>query len=113
MAFDGSYPAPPGNKHHSIIDRSIAGAYTAITPGTPPTGGVVVNASEFGLQQIEWAQTLGSDDGTYDAVVLMNPLSANKPSPSIRLQLVVAATGAQATGTIAAGRSMRILAIGY
>jgi hypothetical protein len=48
MAFDGSYPAPPGNKHHSIIDRSIAGAYSAIVPGPTPRGGIVENAAEFG-----------------------------------------------------------------
>lgn len=113
MAFDGSYPAPPGNKHHSIIDRSIAGAYTAITPGTPPTGGILINASEFGLQQIEWAQCVGSDDGTYHGVVLLNPTNKNQPSPSIRVQVITSATGAEATGTIAAGRTLRILAVGY
>lgn len=112
MPLDG-YPAPPGNKHHSIIDRSIAGAYTAITTGTTPTGGIVVNASEFGLQQIEFAQCMGSDNGQYDGVCLMSPPNSNQPSPNIRLQVVVSATGAEASGTIAAGRRLRLLAIGY
>ena len=113
MAFDGSYPAPPGNKHYSIIDRSIAGAYTAITPGTPPTGGIPIQAQEFGLSQIEWAQCVGSDNGAYDGVVYMSPFVLNKPSPAIRLQVLTAATGAEASGSIAAGRTLRILALGW
>lgn len=113
MAFDGSYPAPPGNKHFSIIDRSVAGAYTALTPGTPPTGGIAINASEFGLTQIEWAQCVGSDNGQYDGIVYMGPFVNSKPSPAIRLQLVAGTTGAEASGTIAAGRTVRILALGW
>lgn len=113
MAFDGSYPAPPGNKHFSLIDRSIAGAYTAITPGTPPTGGILITAAEFGLTEIEWAQSVGSDNGQYDGTIYMSPFVNNKPSAAIRLQAYVAATGAEATGTIAAGRTMRILAMGW
>ena|SRR5580765_4739548 len=112
MPLDG-YPAPPGNKMESIADVPINGTYTAIATGSPPTGGILVAASVFGLQYIEWAQCVGSDDGTYDAVVYMNPLSRNKPSTSIRLQVLFAITGAEASGTIAAGRTLRILAKGY
>jgi hypothetical protein len=108
-----SYPAPPGNKLDSIADIPINGAYTAITTGTPPTGGISITASQFGLQYIEWAQAIGSDNGQYDGVIYLNPLTANKPATSMRLQLIVAATGAEASGTIAAGRTMRIYAKGY
>lgn len=114
MPFDGSYPAPPGNKRDSILDLPINGSYTALTPGSPPTGGILVNASQFGLQQIEFAQCVGSDDGTYDAVVYMAPFNNNQPSPAIRLQLITAATGAAvATGTIPANRKIRIAATGW
>ena len=113
MAFDGSYPAPPGNKQFSIIDKPINGAYTAVTPGTPATGGIVISAKEFGMTQIEWAQALASDDGTYDGVISLAPFNLNQPSPAIRLQVITSATGAQASGTIAAGRTMRILALGW
>lgn len=112
MAFDGTYPAPPGNKLLSILDLPISGAYTAITPGTPATGGIVVTARQFGLTAIEWAQTLGSDNAQYDGVVTLAPFTANQPAPSVRLQVVLSATGAEASGTIAAGRTIRILAMG-
>jgi hypothetical protein len=113
MAFDGSYPAPPGNKHFSIIDVPISGAYTAITTGTPPTGGIALTAQTFGLTQIEWAQAIGSDNGQYDGVIYMNPFNLNQQSPAVRLQVITAATGAEASGTIAAGRTMRVLALGF
>ena len=111
MPLDG-YPAPPGNKMESIADIPISGAYTAITPGTPPTGGLSVTATQFGMQYIEWAQSVGSDNGQYDGVIMM-AASPNKPSTSVRLQLLVSATGAEASGTIAAGRTIRILAKGF
>jgi hypothetical protein len=90
MPFDGSYPAPPGNKRDSILDRPINGAYTAIGVAVPPTGGILVNASEFGLSQIEWAQVVGSDNGQYDGVVYMAPYNKNQPSPAIRVQVLYA-----------------------
>jgi hypothetical protein len=113
MAFDGSYPAPPGNKRESIIDLPINGAYTAITPGTPPTGGILVSGALFGLQYIEWAQVLGSNNGQYDGVVYMSPFNVNQPSAAIRVQVINSATGAEATGTIVANRYLRILAVGW
>lgn len=112
MPFDGSYPAPPGNKHASILDLPVNGAYTAVVPGTPATGGIVVNASQFGLKAIEFAQATGSDNGQYEAVVSMAPFNRNQTSPAVRVQLIVAATGAEASGTIAAGRTIRLFAIG-
>ena len=114
MPFDGSYPAPPGNKRDSILDLSISGSYTAIAPGTPITGGIVISAQQFGLQQIEWAQIVGSNDGTYDGVIYMSPYNLNQPSPAIRLGLITASTGAAlGTGTVAAGKTMRICATGW
>jgi hypothetical protein len=108
-----TYPSAPGNKLDSIHDVPINGAYTAITTGSPPTGGISVTAKQLGMQYIEWAQALGSDDGQYAGEVYLNPFAAGKPSTSLRLQLIVAATGAEASGTIAAGRTMRIYAKGY
>jgi hypothetical protein len=97
----------------SIADVPINGIYSAIVTGTPPVGGILVAASLFGMQYIEWAQSIGSDNGQYDGVIYMAPLSPNKASTSFRLQLLSAATGTEASGTIAAGRTLRILAKGY
>jgi hypothetical protein len=113
MPFDGTYPAVPGNKKESILDRAINGAYTAVGVATNPTGGILISATEFGLSYIEYAQVIGSDNGQYNGVVYASPFIRNGPSPAIRLQVIVAATGAEASGTIAAGRVMRILAKGY
>ena len=112
MAFDGSYPAPPGNKNESILDVPINGTYTAISTGTPPTGGIALTAKQFGLSGIEWAQCIGSDNGQYDGVIYMNPFNTNGSSIAMRLQLIVASTGAEASGSIAAGRTIRVLARG-
>lgn len=116
MAFDGSYPAPPGNKHFSIVEVPITVAsYTQLVQATPPTGGISVPASIFGLKYIEWAQCMGSDNGQYDAVVYAGTLSTNRPTTSLRLQIIVSLTGAEvaAAAAIAAGRTVRMLVLGY
>ena len=112
MPLDG-YPAPPGNKLECVHDLNIGGAYTAITAATPPTGGITVNAATFGLQYIEWAQTVGSDNGQYDGICYLSPLNASKPSKTFQLQIIVAATGAEASGTINSARTMRLYVKGY
>jgi hypothetical protein len=97
----------------AVADVPINGAYTAVTPGTPPTGGIAITASQFGLQYIEWAQVNGSDNGQYDGVVYLTPFELGQPATGGVLQVIVSATGAEASGTIAAGRSMRLLVKGY
>lgn len=108
------YPAPPGNKRWVICDIDGPTAYTAITLGTPPTGGQTVRASDIGLQNIEWAQVSGSDNGQYDGTCyivggLGNP--AKTAGTQMQLQWILAATGAEASGNLSA-RSLRIVAIG-
>lgn len=106
-------PFANGNKMESLRDINIAGAYTAVTPATPPTGGIALSAAQFGLQYILFAQVMGSDNGAYTGVVYASPFEAKQPTQNLVLQVIVAATGAEATGTIAAGRMLRIRAIGF
>lgn len=116
MAFDGTYPAPPGNKHFSIVEVPInAASYTQIVTGSPVTGGIAVAASTFGLKYIEAAYPMGSDNGQYDSAVFITPFQLNKPGTGFRLQIIVSTTGVEvaAAGVIAAGRTMRVLVIGY
>lgn len=116
MAFDGSYPAPPGNKHFSIVDVPITTAsYTQLATGSPPTGGISINAQIFGLKYVEWAQCMGSDNGQYDAVAYVGTVSPNRPTTSLRLQIIVSLTGAElaAAQAIAAGRTVRVLVLGF
>jgi len=114
MAFDGSYPAPPGNKRWSIIDVPLTGTYTAVTPGSPPTGGIAVSAAQFGLQSIEACfPGAGSDDGTYSVNTYMKPFNQNQPSPNLIAQLIIISTGLElATGQSIAGRKIRLVAMG-
>lgn len=108
------YPSPPGNKRWVICDIDGPTAYTAITPGTPPTGGQVVRATDIGMQTIEWAQVSGSDNGQYDGTCyvvggLGNP--ALRGGTQVNLQWISAATGAEASGNLSA-RSLRMIAMG-
>lgn len=113
MAFDQTYPAPPGNKRHSIIDISGPASYVQIAVATPPTGGQQVAAAVFGLTQIEWSQSMGSDDGQFDIVIFGQPLQKNKPLAFITLMWIIAATGAQVAGAVnLSARTARIFAIG-
>lgn len=114
MAFDGTYPAPPGNKRESLIDIAGPASYTqiAIVAGAP-TGGFAIAASVFGLTQIEWAQCMGSDDGQFDGCIFCQPFQKNKPVVQITVMWLVAATGAQVAGaTNLSARTMRIQARG-
>jgi hypothetical protein len=109
------YPAPPGNKRWVVADIDGPASYTAITPGTPPTGGQVVRAGDIGLQNIEWAQVSGSDNGQYDGVCyivggLGNPAKA--AGTQFQLQWITAATGAEAGAVNLSARSLRIVALG-
>lgn len=114
MAFDGSYPAPPGNKRWSVVDVPLSGTYTAVTPGTPPTGGIPIAASIFGLQSIEACFPAGgTDDATYSVNTYMSPFNLNQPSPAVIAQLIIISTGLElATGQSLTGRRIRLVAMG-
>lgn len=111
-----SFPCPPGNCPWSVIDIAGPSSYTAITPGSPPTGGQAISCSTLGLPaSVIWASTsMGSDDGTYKAIPMLSPFNAGAGSRTgIILQWIVAATGAEVAGaTNLSSRTVRILAIG-
>lgn len=107
-----SYPAPPGNKPLTIATITGPASYTAVTPGTPATGGYVVNARDIGLIDIDTAHVSLSDNGTYGAQVIhdLNPAAGTQ---AIRLMFFTAATGAEVAGAVdLSGRTFRITAIG-
>ena len=116
-------PSPPGDQPWTIIDIDGPASYTVITVATPPTGGQVIKATDIGMQTIDWAQAMGSDDGQYAGECylvggLANPRSGGKPNYSqsgsqINLQWITAATGAEVTGTTdVSARRMRLLVLG-
>jgi hypothetical protein len=109
-----TYPSSPGNKRWSIHGITGPASYTAVTPGSPPTGGQSVPATAFGLMNIGSACcTAGSDDGTYYANVFLSPFpKGGNGAPNIIVQWITAATGAEVAGaTNLSARTLRILAI--
>lgn len=106
------FPSPPGNKNMSIHNVTGPTSYTQVTPGSPPTGGQTVNASDLGLVSIEWVDVSASDDGTYTCVPII-PSNPNKGASSIILLWVTSATGAQVAGAVnLSARTVRLAASG-
>jgi hypothetical protein len=115
MAYDGSYPAPPGNKPVSIVDVAGPSSYTQITlsTGAAPSGGQAVSARHFGLTALERIEAGRSDDGTYQIVAYLTPFNKNGTSPGAVLQWIVASTGAQAAANAnLSARTVRLYAQG-
>jgi hypothetical protein len=107
------YPKVPGDSLWSVVDVTGPASYTVITPGTPPTGGQLLTAADCGLQSMDWVQSMGSDNGTYDVACIAAPFSAGNPLPGVRLQWVTSAAGTEVTGgTALNARTVRLLVIG-
>ena len=62
--LDG-YPQADGAKMESVIYKAGPSLYTVVTPGTTPTGGQAVTASEFGLKYLEHVEGGLDNTGTY------------------------------------------------
>ena len=106
------YPAPPGNKRWTVATITGPASYTQITTGTPPTGGQLVNASDIGLVDMDFAFPGISDNGQYLAI----PIFENNPQRAatrVRVLWLTAATGAQVAGaTNLSARTFRLSAFG-
>ena len=104
-----NYPKVPGDSFWSLVDVEGPASYVPITTGNPPTGGQPVTASDCGLREFDWVQSMGASSA-FNAVVAI-PLPGNLGL--IRVMWITAATGAQvAPGANLAGRFARLLAIG-
>ena len=109
------FPCVPGNLPWTVVDIVGPTSYTQVTPGSPPTGGQAISISALGLPvSVIWAQTMGSDDGTYDVVALLSPFNSLAGSQTgIILEWITAATGTQVSGaTNLSARTVRVMAIG-
>lgn len=106
------YPSPPGNKQFSELKVTGPTLYTVITIGSPPTGGQIVNASDFGLVSLEGIIVLSaSDNGQYgvEPVALKPDLQG---CPQYTLMWFTLITGAQVGAIDLSARSVRLLGIG-
>ena len=109
-----TFPKAPGDQDWSAHGVVGPASYTVITPGTPLSGGQLVPASAFGLQNIVAAWPVSnSNDGTYAVHVFLSPYEKGGSSTSIALQWLTAATGAEVAGaTNLSARTVRIMAVG-
>ena len=107
-----SYPKVPGDGFESVVDVTGPVNYTQIA-GTPPTGGQVITAADFGLQSMDWVGAMGSDNGQYAAIVFPVPFTQGSSLNSVLLMWTLAASGAQAPpGANLSARTVRLLAKG-
>lgn len=111
--IDG-YPQPYGAVIESIATHLGPASYTAITPGSPPTGGDTLSAAEFGLKFFDSVEVQGLDDtGTYTAYPVWATDITDQPT-SVLLQWVTSAGGAEVGGgTNLGAKSLRIRATGH
>ena len=111
--LDG-YPGAQGHKTQSVIEVVGPASYTQIGVAAPPTGGQSIPAKTFGLKAIDSCEASGSDDGTYAVRVFYPNGSAVRPSASVTLQWITAATGAEVAAlTVLSGRTIRLRAVGH
>lgn len=115
-----SFPKVPGDQPWSIIDVTGPTAYTQLfpqPPGTPPQGGQMLTAQDFGLQALDFVVAIGTGDGLYVGEII--PLGGNLVIPAVFdgddfavfLLVWMQATGGEATGDLSASK-MRLLGIG-
>jgi hypothetical protein len=96
----------------SIIDHVGPASYAQVVTGSPPTGGDVVSAVEFGLKYLDavWGCAL-SDDGQYE-VELSPGGQLNEPT-SFVAEWITASTGSQVSAlTNLSARRIRLIAVG-
>lgn len=92
------YPAPPGNKYESVLCLEGPKSYTQIGVASPPTGGQLITAAQFGMKYFDYISGGMSDDGQYLAFVTL--MTTDKRGvTSARVFWMIAHTGLEVTGT--------------
>lgn len=110
--LDGYPQGFAGDRYGSCIDHIGPASYAVVVVGTPPTGGDLLLASEFGLKIITMAWGSVSDNGQFRADLTPTVGAKGEPTSWI-IRYVVDATGVEVTAaTNLSARSFRIFAIG-
>lgn len=111
MAFDGSYPAPPGNKPISVLDVKGPASYTQFSGAA--TGGQVVSARAFGLTSIEMCWAMGRDStGAYTPEIVLSPFNTNQGSPNVIISWQTPAGAQASAGGNLSTSIIRVFAMG-
>lgn len=110
--LDG-YPRDVIGKRLSVATHAGPAAYAVVVPGSPPSGGDTLRASEFGLKSFDAVLPMTDDTGTYTGYAVF-PNGIGVPSPTCILEWFhIGSTGLEVTvGTNLSARKMRILAWG-
>lgn len=106
------FPQSFGSKRAQIALLAGPASYTQVTVASPPTGGQLLKATNYGLKFIDFAIGGVSDDGQYE--VVLTPAGAGSISPGAWTAIwKVAHTGAEVTGaTDLSARTVRVFLIG-
>lgn len=104
------FPISIGNRRLAVATVSGPSSYTAVTPGTPPTGGQALSASQFGMKYLESVSVGFGAGGTHTGYWSPTSTTANGVTAGI-LIWTVANGGAEASGDLSAA-VLRVTAIG-
>jgi hypothetical protein len=109
--LDGYPQGAFGDRYASCVDHIGPAVYAPVVNGTPPTGGDVLTAAEFGLKALTMVWSCESDNGQYLAIV--TPTIGGKGEPtSWIIRYVTAATGAEVGAIALNARTFRFFALG-
>lgn len=104
------YPISIGNRRLAVATLTGPSSYTAVTPGTTPTGGQALSASQFGMKYLESVTFSLDSTGAYTAYFSKASGAANAVTAGIVIW-TVANGGAEASGDLSA-KVLTVKAIG-
>lgn len=104
------YPISIGNRRMAVATVTGPSSYTAVTPGSPPTGGQALSASQFGMKYLEAVHVGFGAGGTHTGYWSPASTTSNAVSSGI-LIWTVANGGAEASGDLSTA-VLRVTAIG-
>lgn len=109
-----SYPKVPGDQPWSIIDVRGPANYALLLTGTPPTGGQLVTAAAFGLQSIDFAMAMDSQNGAWNVHLVPDGFAVGGSFTGVRIAWSSLNAGTQApAATDLSAAIVRLMAIGH
>jgi hypothetical protein len=68
------YPKVPGDAVWSVLDVVGPASYVQVVPGSPPTGGQLITAADFGMQALDFVAAMAPNTATPAAIVSVIPV---------------------------------------
>lgn len=112
-AFPEFVAVPFGNRRMTAGLLTGPASYTQVTPGSPPTGGQALSASQFGLLYLDLVLFTANDTGGFTAVWTPKSVTPQGVTAGIVAWWVAAGTIDEVSAsTNLSGKYLRVLAIG-